>query len=68
MKEKADLSLCTCTAIEVMTAIGVTGYLLLPWPANSGLDFQCSFCKINRISFYQWITMTRKVQRKSTKT
>ncbi len=22
------LSLCTCTAIEVMTAIGVTGYLL----------------------------------------
>ncbi len=27
MKERL-LSLCTCTAIEVMTAIGVTGYLL----------------------------------------
>ena len=27
MKEKL-LRLCTCTAIEVMTAIGVTGYLL----------------------------------------
>jgi len=27
MKEKL-LSLCTCTAIELMTAIGVTGYLL----------------------------------------
>lgn len=27
MKEKF-LRLCTCTAIEVMTAIGVTGYLL----------------------------------------
>ncbi len=27
MKEKL-LRLCTCTAIEIMTAIGVTGYLL----------------------------------------
>ena len=27
MKEKL-LRLCTCTAIEVLTAIGVTGYLL----------------------------------------
>ncbi len=27
MKEKL-LRLCTCTAIELMTAIGVTGYLL----------------------------------------
>ena len=27
MKENL-LKLCTCTAIEVMTAIGVTGYLL----------------------------------------
>jgi len=27
MKEKL-LRFCTCTAIEVMTAIGVTGYLL----------------------------------------
>jgi hypothetical protein len=26
--KKRLLSLCTCTAIEVMTAIGVTGYLL----------------------------------------
>jgi len=27
MKQRL-LSLCTCTAIELMTAIGVTGYLL----------------------------------------
>ena len=26
--KKRLLSLCTCTGIEVMTAIGVTGYLL----------------------------------------
>ena len=27
MKDKL-LALCTCTALEIMTAIGVTGYLL----------------------------------------
>jgi uncharacterized membrane protein len=65
MKEKL-LSLCTCTAIEIMTAIGVTSYLLYQSGPILALISSVVFAKL--IVFHFIMTYYDKKQRKNSQT
>ena len=65
MKEKL-LSLCTCTAIEIMTAIGVTSYLLYQSEPILALISSVVFAKL--IVFHFIMTYYDKKQRKNSQT
>ncbi len=65
MKEKI-LRLCTCTAIEIMTAIGVTSYLLYLGEPILALISSVVFAKL--IVFHFIMDYYDKKQRKSSQT
>ena len=65
MKEKL-LRLCTCTAIEIMTAIGVTSYLLYLGEPILALISSIVFAKL--IVFHFIMDYYDKKQRKSSQT
>ena len=65
MKEKL-LNLCTCTAIEIMTAIGVTSYLLYLGEPILALISSVVFAKL--IVFHFIMNYYDKKQRKNSQT
>ena len=65
MKEKL-LRLCTCTAIEIMTVIGVTSYLLYLGEPILALISSIVFAKL--IVFHFIMDYYDKKQRKSSQT
>jgi hypothetical protein len=65
MKEKL-LSLCTCTAIEIMTAVGVTSYLLYLNESILALISTVVFAKL--IVFHFIMDYYDKKQRKNSQT
>ena len=65
MKEKL-LRLCTCTAIEIMTAIGVTSYLLYLGEPILALISSIVFAKL--IVFHFIMDYYDKKQRKNSQT
>jgi hypothetical protein len=65
MKEKL-LSLCTCTAIEIMTAVGVTSYLLYLGESILALISTVVFAKL--IVFHFIMDYYDKKQRKNSQT